>query len=594
MSTARRSFISLVIGLAMLAGAPSGRSAAGETQVAAERPAGPTIDFVALDADGAPIVDLQPAEVEVRIADRARTIRNLRRVSSGTTTGAVRVPAPYGTNDDVAAGRLFLILIDQESFDAGRERLFRDAVEGLLAQITPADRAMVAALPFGGVLTPYTSDIARIRLAVGRVAGQGSRTESGSDLACRSRRFLESVDALLRGRGAPPVPQTLILFTAGLAAPRRDAPMGIRPGMCELQVDLFRQVGAAAGMARANFYILQPADIGIATSLPRPTPGGVGDLGSDNPLEGIEHLAGVTKGARLSLDATGTASLLRVAKETSTYYVAELEPVANEVFGRSRALGVRVSRRGVTVRARPEITFSENVRPATSRLTVPDVLGSTEAFGELRIRVGGFTVRDPDGKLRVGVLIEPADAAVSVTGAGALLIDGAGRVVTHWHARDATERPLLGAMTAPAGSYRIRAAAIDSAGRPGTAEVDVEVGLTPVGSLTLGSLLLSASRGGASALQLEFGPETTARATFDIYGGSEGQRLSATLELARHADGPAFSTVPLALTRADASRVVAAGTVPLGALTPGDYVIRGVIRLEDGTTGRVVKTLRKR
>ena len=63
--------------------------------------------------------------------------------------------------------------------------------------------------------------------------------------------------------------------------------------------------------------------------------------------------------------------------------------------------------------------------------------------------------------------------------------------------------------------------------------------------------------------------------------------------MARTLDGPALATLPLALTRADDSRVVATGAVPLGALPPGDYVVRGVIRLEDGTTGRVVRTLRK-
>jgi len=52
-------------------------------------------------------------------------------------------------------------------------------------------------------------------------------------------------------------------------------------------------------------------------------------------------------------------------------------------------------------------------------------------------------------------------------------------------------------------------------------------------------------------------------------------------------------TLPLALTRADPTRVVASGTLPLGALPAGDYVIRGVVRLEGGDTGRVVRTLRK-
>lgn len=123
--------------------------------------------------------------------------------------------------------------------------------------------------------------------------------------------------------------------------------------------------------------------------------------------------------------------------------------------------------------------------------------------------------------------------------------------------------------------------------------MEIDVGLAQVGALSLGSLLLSASRGGATSLQLEFGAEPTARASFDIYGGAAGQRVSATLEISRDLDGPAIATLPLALTRADESRVVAAGTVPLGALTPGDYVVRGIIRLDDGTTGRVVRTLRK-
>ncbi len=311
------------------------------------------------------------------------------------------------------------------------------------------------------------------------------------------------------------------------------------------------------------------------------------------PLEGIENLAGVTGGARLPLDASGTNSLLRVAKESSAYYAAELEPVRGEVFGRSRSLHVKVSRRGVTVRVRPEITLTDTAPAATKRLTVTDILGSAEAATDLGLRVGGFTVRDADGKLRVGVLIEPGDPAVALSSAAAILIDGGGRVVTHWNARDATERPLLGAMSAPAGAYRLRVAAIDSAGRPGVAEAEIDAELTQVGSLSLGSLLLSATHSGVTSLQLQFGSEPTARAAFDIYGGTEGQRLSATLEVSRDLDGPAIAKLPLSLTRADETRVVAMGTIPLGALAPGDYVVRGIIRLEDGTTARVVRTLRK-
>jgi len=590
-----RALLTVAVTLAAVATTRTERLPAPQSQLASERPAGPIVDFIALDADGSPVADLQPAEVEIRIGDRVRAVRAVRRISTAPAASAGRppqLPPPYGTNDDVASGRRFMLVIDQESFAAGREPLYRSAVEGLLARFTSEDRAMVVALPFGGVIVPFTSDTARVRLAMNRVTAQGARNETGSELACRTRRFLESLDGLLRMQGAQSSPQTLVLFTSGMAGPRRDAPMGLMPGMCELIVDVFRHVATAASAARANVYVMQPADVGVTTPLQRPTSGGSGDIGSDNPREGIEHLAGVTGGTRLTLDATGTESLHRVARESSAYYVAELEPMQDEAFGRSRPLGVRVTRRGVSVRARPEITLVDAGR-GTTRFTVSDLLASTDAATDLRLRVGGFTVRDADGKLRVGVLIEPGDSSVALSSAGAILIDGNGRGAARWNASDPAERPLLGAMSAQPGTYRIRAAAIDSTGRPGAAEATIDVGLTGVGGLSLGSLLLSAFRGGTTSLQLEFGSEPTARASFDIYGGSAGQRLSATLEIARDLDGPAIATVPLALTRADDARVVAAGTVPLGALASGDYVVRGVIRLEDGTTGRVVRTLRK-
>jgi hypothetical protein len=105
--------------------------------------------------------------------------------------------------------------------------------------------------------------------------------------------------------------------------------------------------------------------------------------------------------------------------------------------------------------------------------------------------------------------------------------------------------------------------------------------------------MLGVSRGGTTVPQFEFGQEPTATASFDIYGGDAGLRLSAALEVSRTLDGPPLIAVPLVLTRADERRVVATGALAVGALPPGDYIVRGTIRLDDGTTGRVVRTLRK-
>ncbi len=177
---------------------------------------------------------------------------------------------------------------------------------------------MVLALPYGGVRQAFSSDTARIRLAMAAVGGQGSRSETGSDMACRTRRFLESLHGFLEGQAGRSTPLTVVLFTAGLAAPRRDAPMARAPGMCELPVSHFQMISAAAGAARANFYVLQPSDIGFNAAGWTESIAGTSFLGSDNPLEGIEHLAGATGAVRLALDGTGTESVARVTRESSS------------------------------------------------------------------------------------------------------------------------------------------------------------------------------------------------------------------------------------------------------------------------------------
>jgi len=572
------------------------------SQVAIERGRGPTVDFTAVRPDGTPIPDLRTADVEIRIGDRVRAIRSLRRVTAAATPRASRLAPPYGTNDTVSSGRRFMLIVDQESFRAGRETQLRSAVEGFAAQLTPLDATMVATLPLGGVRAPFTNEPARIRRAIDAITGQAPSAETGSELACRTRRFLESLEGFLGEYRADSRPKTVVVFSAGMAAPRRDAAMAMAPGMCELVVDQFKRITAAASAAGANFYVVVPADIGLTRPVARETIAGGGYLGSDNPLEGIEHFEGATGGTRLPLDAAGTASLVRLIRESSAYYEAELEPDRGDVYGRSRSFSVKVARRDVAVRARPEVTLRDPAKqvPAT-RLTVPDLLGSLEAVTELPLRIGGFPVREPGGPstglgaggIRVGVLIETVDPAVSLSSAGALLIAADGRIAGRWFARDATARPLVGAIGAPPGPYTLRVAALDSAGRAGVAEEAIDGTLTPAGPLTLGGLMLGVSRPEGTRLQLEFASEPTAIASFDIYDGTSGMRLSATLEVARDPDGPPLVTLPLTLSRADESRAVATGAVPLGALAPGDYVIRGVIRLEDGTTGRVARTLRK-
>jgi VWFA-related protein len=567
-----------------------------------DRPAGVLVDFGIVARDGTPVTDLTAAEVAVRINGRVRPIQSLRlmKVAEPTTEGSApaaapaTLPPPYGANShsSAATGRRVILAIDNDSFRAGSEAPLRESVNGLISELTPRDRVLLVTMPYGGVKVPFTDDHARIRTALSTLSGQRAQNETGSEMACRTRRLLETLAGFLDSIAGDETPATMIFFTSGLAAPRRDALAGLAPGMCELDVRAFERVAVAAGAARATFYVVHPDD------LPRDgSPLAGGALGSDNPLEGIENLAGVTGAQRLPLLALGTGALDRVARESSAYYVAELAPEKSDFNGESRRLNVRTTRPDVTVRARPAITFAAP-RPLAPKRTPPTVhqmLMVAEEFAELPLRVAGFTTLGTEGKLKVIAIAESGDPSAILATAATALVDTAGRVVAQWTAADAAEIPLAGAMLAEAGTYRLRVAATDTTGRFGTADTQVVAELTPAGPFKLSSLVMGLSREGALTPRLEFGNEPVALGSFELYGATgPGTRVRAVLDVARTMDGPALVSIPLALDRAADDRVVATGAVPIGALPAGDYIVRGTIGVEGGASGRVVRTMRKR
>lgn len=560
-----------------------------------------TVDFIAVTQDGQPVTDLKPEEVSVRISGRNRAVKSLQMVVAGTpgSPAGAALPPPYGTNAAADAGRDFILIVDDESFRPGREAALRDAAGALIAGLSGLDRIALVTMPYGGTKVPLTAQHERVLTALRSVVGRAPENPSGSDLACRTRRTLESLVGYLQSLGYRGTPATTLFITGGMAPPRRDAPVTMAPGMCELPLELFRQVGAAASAARARFYVVQPADIMSAGTVMREGIGGSEFRGSDNPVEGIENLVGVTGGKLFQLTGAPGGALMRILRETSAHYVAGIEPAGNDIFERPLPLEVRVTRPGVEVRSRPQIAFPKPdwSAPRPANPSPREMLGVATVFSDLPLRAAGFASLDTDGKtLRVTTLAEAIEPGTKLTSLVAALFDRDGKLVANWVATDAdlARSTVIGAMQVEPGAYRLRVAAIDAAGRSGTADYELSAELVPTGPLKLSSLLLGLSRDGGFVPRLEFSTEPVAIAYVEIYGGSAGMRVSATLEVARELNGPALLAVPLAISSTAEGRYVAKGAVPIGALPSGDYAVRAIVGIEGQPETRVTATLRKR
>ena len=186
------------------------------------------------------------------------------------------------------------------------------------------------------------------------------------------------------------------------------------------------------------------------------------------------------------------------------------------------------------------------------------------------------------------------DPSVSISSAAMALVDSRNMLVKRWSADKADLKGgmLLTAFPAQPGAYRLRVAAIDAAGRHGTLEYPFDAELTSAGTLKLSAIALGVAQNNDFAPRMIFGREPAALAHLELHGRSSAPIVR--LELAESEDGPALVSVPARLTETgDPVRRIAIGALPIGALFPGDYVVRAVVTNDGRPMGRVMRTLRK-
>ncbi|HSC28219.1 MAG TPA: hypothetical protein VLD67_13155 [Vicinamibacterales bacterium] len=546
-----------------------------------------TVDFRAFTGDSQPVRDLKAEDVTLRIDGKPRQIRSLILVDMAAAAGAAAesaspLPPPFSSNAATPggmAGRDLLMLFDEESVVTGREDVMREAGSQLIKALGPRDRVGMASVRQGGPTVEMTTDHGSVREGISKLAGYSSGRELASDLTCRTSRTINVFQSLFEGL-SPAKPTTVVFFSTSLAAFQsgQTARVGgeTGSGTCQLRLDEFNRLGASVNASRASMYTVEMPDA-LTVSAPAEASGG------------LENLAGVTGGEHIRLSGASESQMERIARETSAYYVASFDPEPAERTGTSRRVEVRVSRESVRVRARPEIVIAK-----LEKTSPRDMIRVGNEFHDLPLRAAAFSSRNPDEKIKVIALFESLQPEVTLSAAMVGLFDPKGKLTAQWTAQrdDLSRRPTMAALTVPPGTYRMRVAATDSAGRSGSVDVNVEAALVSAGPIQLSDLLLG-TPGDTGAPTLQFQDEQEAVAMVELYGRPTSP-ITAYIEVLPGLDQERITAAALAPSRTnEQDRFVLSAAIPLGTLAPGDYLIRATVAVEGQPEGRVMHTLRK-
>jgi hypothetical protein len=194
-------------------------------------------------------------------------------------------------------------------------------------------------------------------------------------------------------------------------------------------------------------------------------------------------------------------------------------------------------------------------------------------------------------------MFEPFDVGLPFASASVGLFDQNGKLAAQWNAEpaDLGALPVMAGFTVKPGTYRMRVAATDRSGRGGTVNQNVAVELEKgEAQVQMSALILGAPVAKAFAPKLLYQTEAKALGYFEVYGVPKTATVTAAIEIAASASGPAVATAPAGVGApgSDGRRVVL-GEIPIDALRPGDHLVRIVVSVDGKPVGRVFRTLRK-
>jgi VWFA-related protein len=633
-----------------------------------------TVDVLVVDKEGHPIPDLTAGDFTVTVDGKPRRIASVEHLTHydrfATAPDRTQIPnlrredrvmmrAEYSSNTKSPPGRMFVLVVDAGNMTRGGGRGAMEAASQFVQKLAPNDLVALVTLP-AGVTVDFTADRLAIKNALLKIVGGGAnRYLSNSNISLaeafaysipsnRKRLWDEAVrlecvwartvEEYENCKSTLEADARSKFFTARASAEASERSLEIlirRLSIIEGQKHLIfigealvtgssfgyldgvadlAWLGNLVQAARVNLYVLHLdraflEAMDVRERFPSRTPIEDAHLLND----GLAEIAGQAGGGYFNLATAIDPAFERIARETSASYVVTFEPTDDDRDSKPHNVGVKVTRPGVTIRARKQFTVDPTARtaPIASRLTRS--LNSPYLPTSVPMDLTTYVVGDAqNGGVRVLLAAEIGCGlrAAAEFDVGHIVTDAAGNGQGSTVVRPAAIVPRGGGITCVyhtssfgvrPGEYAVRAVAMDAGNRAGGVERHLDARLTPAGPLGLSSLVLT-----DPAVRVD------GKMKFVVDGRVAGNSVAAYVEMqrlqpsqagstsrpevqfevARSEDGPAMvGSVPPVTDETAPGAWYAEGTLNLSSLAPGGYVVRAVILWDGAVVGKATRSI---
>ena len=614
------------------------------------------VDVTVVSGNGEPVEGLTAADFQLSVNGQIRDINSVQYLSSRSTT-TVEEPArlaDVSSNERETSGRLLLFVVDENYLRIGAARTVLRAAERVMERLLPGDLVGLARLPTGRGAVEFTTDRDRIKRALsgtmGRQPARPTERVRISEAAAYERNdqnvWAQVIQRECGGNGVPggggggfPMEACIQDLEAQAMAVLTDASARTRVSINAFE-DLTRrlalvkapvnivliseglfigrdrndltQLARLAAQSRVSFFVVQPDE----SMFDMDTPKILSSARDDTVMaEGLEQLAGYTRGSYYKVATSGAGAFERIGRELSGYYLLSFEPTDADRQSRDRRIKVEVRRRGLTVRARSTFALNDITEPGAApppaAEQIKNLLTAPLPTSGLPMRVATYSVVNAADK-RVRVILS-AEVGKPVTAAerieiGLLVINKDDKVIAESSGpmtleptteRTASPPLLVTSVVLEPGDYSLRLAAVAANGESGSVHHLIGAHLPAVGRDTVrvsDLIVTSALRADESPRPAPSGIVYTETMTAVIeLTGEDVQRLAASKVVFNVSETEAspvlVSTPARALPRSDAQKSFVAG-VKLGVLPPGEYVATAVVTIPGEPETTVTRAFR--